>query len=200
MASIGLRHPYYALYSYSAETGKVTYSAGGLLGKAVEFSAKINSSDDNNLYADDTVAETDSSFGGGELTITTDDLEQTASAAILGIKTSQITIGEGPDTVTELEYNDEMQSPYLGFGVIIPRRKGGVTTYRAVVFPRVIFAVPEESTKTKGEKIEWITPTLTASILRSEADKNPWKKEVTVDTLATAQAYIKQTLNIAGGV
>ena len=51
MAGIGLRKPHYAIYNYAEETGAVTYSGGGLLAKAVEFSASIESGDDNNLYA-----------------------------------------------------------------------------------------------------------------------------------------------------
>lgn len=194
MASIGLRYPYYAKYNYDESTGEVTYSGGGLLGKAVDFSAKIESGDDNNLYADDGVAESDTSFGGGELTITTDDLTQDASADIIGVKISETTVGT--EKVTELVYDEDMQAPYFGFGVIIPRRKNGVTSYRAVVFLRIMFSVPEESAKTKGNKIEWMTPSLTATILRSEAEKSPWKRETTVESLATAKAYIKQILNI----
>lgn len=197
MASIGLRHPYYAIYNYDEASGAVTYSNGGLLGKAVSFSASMENSDANNLYADDGIAESDNSFGGGTLTISTDDLEQKASAAILGITPSTITVGE--TEVSELIYDENMNPPYMGFGVIIPRKKNGVVSYRAVVLLRIQFSVPEESAETKGESIEWKTPELSATILRSEAENSPWKREATLTSLAQAKAYIKQILNITEG-
>lgn len=194
MASIGLRNPYYAKYNYDSGTGKVSYSDGGLLAKAIEFSASLESSDANNLYADDGIAESDSTFAGGELTINTDDLTPEVSRVILGLKSNTVTVGT--TEVTELVYDEDAAAPYLGFGVIVPKKVNGVKCYRAVVFPRIQFAVPEEAAKTMEDSIEWTTPELTATILRSEEEGAAWKREATVDTLATAQAYIKTVLNI----
>ena len=192
MAGIGLRKPFFAKYSYDEERGAVSYTGGGLLAKAVEFSASIESSDDNGLYADDMVAETDRSFAGGSISITTDDLTAEASAAILGITAKSIKVGDGEETVQELVYDDSMTDTFLGFGIIIPKRRGGVNCFRAVVFPKIQFGVPEDSAKTKANSIEWQTPTIEGTILRSDAEGHPWKREV------TAIAYIKQCLGIGG--
>lgn len=196
MAGIGLRKPYYAIYNYAEESGAVTYSGGGLLAKAVEFSASIESGDDNNLYADDGIAESDRSFSNGTISITTDDLTTEASAAILGITPKEITIGEASGKVKELVYDEDAVTPYLGFGVIIPKKRNGAPSFRAVVFPKIMFNVPEDAATTKGESVEWKTPTIEGTILRSDADKHPWKREVTVPDEATAITYIKQCLNI----
>ena len=75
--------------------------------KAIEFSASIDSGDDNNLYADNGIAETDRSFGGGSISVTTDDISQTAAAAILGLTAKTITVGEETD-VSELVFDDDM--------------------------------------------------------------------------------------------
>ena len=121
MATIGLSKPYYAVYSNTGST--VSYSNGGILAKAVEFSAEIENTDDNNLYADNAIAETDRSFSGGTLTITTDDLTQEASAAILGLTAQSITIeGVTTETPTELIFGEAQTIPYLGFGIIIKKK------------------------------------------------------------------------------
>lgn len=194
MAGIGLRRPYYAVYHYNDKTGAVTYSRGGVLGKAVEFSAKIESGSDNNLYADDGIAESDRSFAGGTLSITTDDLDQETSALILGVIQKEVLVGS--ETVTEYVFDESVAVPYLGFGIVIPRMKNGVASYRALVFDRIMFSVPEDAAKTKGEKIEWQTRAIEGTILRSEADGHPWKREVTVSTERLARDYIEQCLNI----
>lgn len=171
MASIGLRKPYYAHYSYDEPNDTVTYSGGGLLAKAVEFSASIETPDSNNLYADDGVAETDASFSGGSLSITTDDLTQQASAAILGATLNTLTVGT--ESVSELVFDDDVSRPFLGFGVIIPKVKNGVSLFRAIVFPKVAMKVSEDAATTRGETIEWQTPKLEGSIFRSDAGKHP---------------------------
>lgn len=193
MAGIGLRKPYIAKYVNTG--GVVSYTSGQLLAKAIEFSASIDAPEDNNLYADDGIAESDRSFSSGSLEITTDDLEQAASALILGITAKSITVGE--ETLSELVYDDDMEAPDLGFGVIIPKKVGGVMKFRAVVFHKIKFNIPDESATTQGENIEWQTPQISASIMRDDTAKRGWKSETTADSAAVAEAYIKQKLGIS---
>lgn len=189
MAVIGLSKPMVALYSNTGNT--VTYSKGTVLGKAVTFSAEVEQAEDNNLMADNGVAESDKSFSGGSLTIGTDDLMQDASALILGITPTDI--GEEG---TELIYNDDMEVPYVGFGCVVKKKKDGSLRWRAVVFPKIMFNIPSDAADTQGETIEWQTPELTASILRDDTEKHAWKMESTFATEADAVAYIKKKLNI----
>ena len=198
MATIGVRKPYYALYSFDAASDKVTYSGGGLLGKTIEFGTSLEQTTDNVLYADDAPAEADRTFAGGEVTITTDDLRQEASAAILGITPQEITIGDAENgvKVKEMVYGENMTVPNLGFGVIIPKQIENVMKYRAVILPKVMFSVPDDSATTKGETIEWQTPEITGTIMRSDDSEHAWKREIVADDEATAVAYIKQFLNI----
>lgn len=195
MATIGLSRPYYAKYANT--NGVTSYSGGGVVGGAVEFSASIDSGESNDLYADNAIAETDRSFGGGTLSITTDDLTQESSTAILGIATQEINVGD--DTVTELLYDDDMQSPDLGFGIIIKKKKNKQDLFRAVIFTKIQFSIPEDAATTQGESIEWQTPTLEAVIMRDDTAKRCWKREATFSDEAKARAYIEQVLNITGG-
>ncbi len=77
MATIGLSKPYYAVYSNTGTT--VSYANGGVMGKATEANIEVETTEDNNLYADNAIAETDRSFAGGTLTLSTDDLSQEVS-------------------------------------------------------------------------------------------------------------------------
>ena len=84
MATIGLSKPYYAVYSTAGSV--VSYANGGVMGKATEANIEINTSDNNNLYGDNAIAETDRQFTSGTLTLSTTDLSQEVSKAILGLK------------------------------------------------------------------------------------------------------------------
>lgn len=193
MATIGVSKPYYGVYKNT--DGVITYTGGAVFAKAIEFSASIESGDDNNLYADNGIAESDRSFGGGTISVTTDEISQTAAAAILGITAKTITVGEKTD-ISELVYDDDMAVPDLGFGIIIKKKVSGVEKYRAVFFHKIKFNIPEDAATTQGETIEWQTPTIDGIIMRDDSAKHGWKSEVTVDTEAIAEAYIKQKLNI----
>lgn len=195
MAKVGLSKPYYAIYN--AAGGVVTYSNGGLMGKATELSASIETAEDNNLYADNGIAESDRSFASGTLSVGTDDLEQAASAALLGITAKSVTVGEA--TVSELVFDDDVAAPDLGVGIIIKKIVAGVTKWRAIVFTKVKFGIPEDAATTQGENIEWQTPAIEGTIMRDDTAKHAWKREATVESEALAEAYIKQVLNITGG-
>ena len=196
MATIGLSKPYFAVYSATGST--VSYANGAVMGKATEANIEIDTTEDNNLYADNAIAETDRTFAGGTLTLSTDDLSQEVSKAILGLAEQAITGIEGvTDTsVKELLYDDQQQTPYLGVGFIIKKKVGGVYKWRGVILTKVMFSTPADAATTQGETIEWQTPELSATIMRDDSANHMWKREATFTTEAQAEAYIKDRLSI----
>ena len=196
MAVIGLSKPYYGIYS--ATGNAVSYANGTVMGKATEANIEIDTTEDNNLYADNAIAETDRSFAGGTLTLSTDDLSQEVTKAILGLTETAITGIEGvTDTsVKELVYDDTQNTPYLGVGFIVKKKVGGAYKWRAVVLCKVMFSVPADAATTQGESIEWQVPELSATIMRDDSATHMWKREATFTTEAQAEAYIKARLNI----
>lgn len=196
MAVIGLSKPYYGIYS--ATGNAVSYANGAVMGKATEANIEIDTTEDNNLYADNAIAETDRSFAGGTLTLSTDDLSQDVAKAILGLTENTITGIEGvTDTsVKELVYDDTQTTPYLGVGFIVKKKVGGAYKWRAVVLSKVMFSVPADAATTQGESIEWQVPELSATIMRDDSETHMWKREATFTTEAQAEAYIKARLNI----
>lgn len=196
MAVIGLSKPYYGIYSVSGTT--VSYADGAVMGKATEANIEIDTTEDNNLYADNAIAETDRSFAGGTLTLSTDDLSQEVAKAILGLTENTITGIEGvTDTsVKELVYDDTQTTPYLGVGFIVKKKVGGAYKWRAVVLSKVMFSAPADAATTQGESIEWQVPDLSATIMRDDSETHIWKREATFTTEAQAEAYIKARLNI----
>ena len=196
MATIGLSKPYYAIYAEAG--GVVSYSDGAVMGKATEANISIETTEDNNLYGDNGLAETDRRFANGTLTLSTTDLSQKVSKAILGLTEQAITGIDGvTDTsVKELVYDDTQVTPYLGVGFIIKKKVNGAYKWRGVVLPKIMFSVPEDAATTQGESIEWQTPELTGAIMRDDSATHAWKKEATFISEAQAEAYIKARLGI----
>lgn len=195
MAIKGLSIP--VIGTYSNAGGVVSYSDPVIASKAAEYSVSWTTGDDNPLYLDNGIAENDKgTFQSGELTLATGDLTQEISARILGTKTYQETFTANGEQVTvEVQvFDDERNSPYLGFGIIEMHQINDVTKFRPVFFPKVYFNIPEEAATTKGESIEWQTKSITGQILRSDAvDDNavhPWMMDAWFDTESVAQAWL----------
>ena len=194
MATIGLSKPFYAIYSANGET--VSYTGGGVLGKAVELSMELEGGEANILYADNGPAESATTFGG-TLTITTDDLLPEPAAAILG-RTLQA-VGEKKE-IKELVFGEGQSIPYVGFGVVVKKQQSGASKWMGLVYPKVQFQNPGISATTQGESIEWQTKELTATILRDDTAAHNWCRYATFDTETDAVTYIKGLLSIVGGV
>lgn len=197
MAIIGVSKPKYAVYTNN--DGVITYSNGGSLGKMVSVNVSIDSTQDNDFYADNGIAETDRQFAGGSFTANTDDLSDAVSKIILGLREESLTGIEGitdADAV-ELVYDDTQAMPYLGLGFIQKKMKNGETLYRAVVLTKAMFSIPADSATTQGSSIDWQTPELSATIMRDDSSTHVWKREATFTTEAQAEAYLDAKLNIA---
>ena len=196
MAIIGVSKPYVAKYSNTDTT--VSYTSGQILDKMTEIDISINSAEDNNFYADNSIAESDSSFSGGSVTVNTADLGPEATALVLGITPVPIASISGvtDEDVNELIFDDDQRSPYLGFGCIIKKRVNNVDQWRAIILTKIMLAVPNDAATTQGETIEWQTPQLTGTIMRDDSAKHAWKREATFTTEAQAEAYIKARLSI----
>lgn len=196
MATIGLSKPYYAVYS--AAENVVSYANGAVMGKATEANIEISTSDNNNLYGDNAIAETDRQFTSGTLTLSTTDLSQEVSKAILGLKeeTLDSITGVTDEDVSELIYDDTQAIPYLGVGFIVKKVVNGVTMWRGIVLTKVMFSIPSDAATTQGETITWQVPSLTATIMRDDSATRMWKREATFTTEVQAEAYIKDRLSI----
>lgn len=196
MAKIGLSKPYYAIYNNTGNN--VTYTGGGLIGKATELNLELEGADANILYADNAAAESDNQFAGGTLTLSTDDLMPTPTLAILGLKQQPMDL-DGASTASPqwLVYDDDQVIPYIGFGGIVKKQINNVTKWVAVVLTKIQFSNPGLDAVTQGETIEWQTTELTATVMRDDSAKHVWQMQSTpMDTEADAEAAIKKALNI----
>lgn len=176
MALIGLKLPVVGILT---ETGATTsYSQGMTLAKAIKADITINSYDAQ-LYAEDSVSETDKSFKDGTLSLGVDDLDMNARAYLLGKE-----INEG-----ELISSADDIAPYVGVGFYAKRVKNKVASYRAIFIKKVQFSEPSETLDTKGENISFQTPTITGNIMLAADGR--YKEEKIFSTEEEAAAYIK---------
>ena len=188
MAEIGMQYPVWAPLTSEANNTLV-YGTGMVMGRAV--SANLSwQKEDNELYGDDIVAETDNSITGYMLDLTTTELEETVEAAVLGL----VKIGD-PD---EYEQTGE-STPYGGHGYIRVLSRRGQKLYKTVWYPKLQFSKNSEASNTKGRSINWGTPTLNAKgmgVYNDASGKAKFRRQQVFTTLEAAKAYLNTKANI----
>ena len=178
MAKIGLTNLIYSNLTEGSD-GTPSYDGAKSLGKAVSANVSITNNSAM-LYADDALAESDTSFQSGTITCGVDEDADATFAPLLG---HNIT---GAGVVTK-STNDT--APYVGLGRIITKRVSGVYYYKAEVLFKVKFAEPSADDTTKGESVEFSTPEVEGTIMALA--NGQWCTSQTFTTKANALAFIQ---------
>lgn len=161
MAFIGMRHPVVAKIASHTEGTEPTYDSGMVMGHAIQGNLTITRNN-NPLRGDDVIVEDDNGITAMSLELGLDDLEEAVRVYMLGLK--EKSVGSGENAIKEYHDTDEA-SPYVGTGYIRVRRKDGKTSYQAVWMYKVSFSEGGENSQTKGESIEWQTPTISGRVM-----------------------------------
>ncbi len=177
-----------------AETGKYATLTDGkvpCLSRVIDekFSPEYNNAE---LYADDSLAESDTSFKKGGLAITVADDEDERDAFLMG---NTIEEGEVTKTIDDT-------APEIGYGHIVTKMINGVKKFKVEFFPRVKFTKITTDGKTKGESVEFGTTAIEGVVYPLDADFNgmkagTWEKHQTFDTEAEAETYLDTCLTPA---
>ncbi len=177
MAKIGLTNFRYSVLTEAAD-GTPSYDGAKTPAKAVSCSVSVDNNDAK-LYADDTLAESDTSFAGGTVTMGIDEDDLTTMAALLGH-----TITDG-----EMVRSADDAAPYVGLGRIVTKMVGGAYKYKVEFIYKVKFSEPSQEDTTKGESVEFGTTEI-EGVLAALAN-GEWSKAKTFDTKAAAVTYLE---------
>ena len=177
MAKIGLNNLYYAKLT-EAQDGTPSYDGAKSFGKAITANVSI-SNNSAMLYADDSLAESDTSFQSGIISLGTDDDREATFADVLGH-----TIDANGNVVRNV--NDV--APYVAVGRVVVKLVGNVKVYKVEILYKVKFAEPSQEDNTRGESVEFSTPTIEGTI--SALANGKWSEAQTFATKAEAIAYI----------
>jgi phi13 family phage major tail protein len=179
MAKIGLNNFKYSKLDETAET----YAGAKTLGKAIDCKVSIEKYEAE-LYADDTLAESDYTFKKGTVTLTLDEDDDTVFAEILGHTVDEET--------GEMVRKDTDVAPYVGVGRILTKIVGGQYKYKVEFLPKVKFSEPEQEEATKGDSIEFKTPSVEGTVTKLK--DGTWSKSKTFTDKTEAISYLEDLM------
>ena len=183
MAKIGLNNFRYGTLTEAAD-GTPSYDGAHTPAKAVSCNVSVDNKDAK-LYADDTLAESDTSFAGGTVTMGIDEDDLVTMATLLG---------HTIDAQGEMTRSADDTAPYVGLGRVVTKMIGGQYKYKAEFIYKVKFSEPSQEDTTKGESVEFGTTEIEGTLAALANGK--WSIAKTFDTKAEAVAYIE---NLLGG-
>lgn len=168
MAHIGMKCPVAAPWA----EGNV-YEKGFVVAKAINFTGTPNKNDVD-LYADDGVAETDKSVKDWGTSLGIDDLSLKNQATLLGHTYTEAKAGSSGEenTPESVEVGTEDVAPYFGVGFYKRRRKNNVTSFTVIWLYKVQHSEPTENAETKGDTVNFQTPTIEGKAYPVEITEN----------------------------
>lgn len=161
----------------------IEYEGGKVIAKAIAANVTWNRIN-NPLYADDEISENDNGIIGGQITVGIDDLSDEDAAMLFGLKADAES-----GTYTETD----APAPYVGYGYIRVKVKGGVKSYQAMWIYRTQFGMNAENSQTKGQQITWQTPELVGEIMGAQIDSTgatQYRSRHTAATYEEAQQWL----------
>lgn len=185
MAKIGLDNFLYGILTEAAD-GTPTYGVATKPGKAITCNVSI-SNNSATLYADNVLAESDTSFQSGTVTMGIDEEDLETQATLLG---HEITDGN-------IVRNANDVAPYVGLGRIVTKMVNGVYKYKVEFLSKVKFSEPSQEDNTKGESVEFATVEIEGTV--STLADGTWSKAQTFSTKTAAQTYLNSLFTAASG-
>lgn len=185
MANIGLTNIWFS--KLTENDGVASYEGATNLGKAVSCSVSITNNEAK-LYGDDVLAESDTSFSNGSITLGVTDDDDSVFAPLLGHA-----INNG-----EVVKKADDAAPYVGIGRIVTKMVNGAYKYKVEFLYKVKFSEPSRDENTKGESIEFATPSIEGIIATLDDNHGTWSKTKTFTSKSEALTYLKNLLAAAG--
>lgn len=186
MAYVGLRKPYVAKYDRATKT----YSDGFKYSHAVSFNINPNYAEAS-LYGDDMQVEYEKAFTNAGITLGTTSTPIDAAEVMFGHTVDR--------TLNKVIFKATDESNYVGLGIIAPEKVDGANKFVAFIILSAKFADSAESFTTKGDQLQFNTPSIEGSAVAAN-DDGEWKITEVFDTEAEAEAFVKNYLNIADPV
>lgn len=180
MAKIGLNNFRYGILTEAAD-GTPSYDGPVKPGKAISCNVSITNNDAN-LFADDSVAESDNSFQTGTVTMGIDEADIDTLGALLGH-----TVKEG-----EIKRNSGDVAPYVGLGRVVRKIVNNVAKFRVEFLYKVKFTEPSQENNTKGENVEFSGTEIEGTIVTLA--NGDWSVAKEFTTQAAAIAYLEGLL------
>ena len=195
MPNFDARYIQIAEYNYDSGTNKVSYTNKTKVGDAMEVNLEVKFAE-GRLYAEGHLAEYIKLATGGSISVAVKRILKEAQMMMFG--TTENTRTVGTKSVKSLRTTAKDVAKYVGVSLYAPDMVDGVTKYTTMFVAKSLFGPPSYNFKTKGQSLEFKTPTTTGEFLADDSIDELLLDTATVDTIEEAKAWCDAVLGGAG--
>ena len=170
---------------YKNTSGTVTYETPTEVGDAMNANIELKFAE-GRRYAEGRLAEYIKLATGGTISIAVKYIKKAAQAMMYGATTD--------NQKDNVKFSAKDVANYVGVGLYAPDKVDGVTKYTCMWVPKALFGPPSFAYQTKGESIQFNTPTTTGEFLPDDTTAELLLESETVETAEEAVAWIKGKL------
>ena len=169
----------------------VTYANKQTIGDAMGVNMELRFAEAR-LYAEGRLAEYVREITGGTLSIAEKYIPTAAQKILFGARDKTRTVAA--ESVTGLVVGSDDSGKYVGVAGYAPDMVDTVKKYYCFHFRKAKFGLPAMSFQTKGESIQFSTPTATGELMADDSATHDIIEDATVDTEAEAIAWVTAVL------
>lgn len=196
LVGVGFAYPTVALCADKVSPG--THTGGRRLARGVRVNLNISTAENNDFYADNVVAESESNqFSNGTADLEVDGLLPDSERFINGLPEAEM-FEIGGRQIPWTRTGRDAVAPNVGFGWIREYKSNGQRVFIPWVLPKVKFRQAGFSAETRTATVNYQTQSLTADIMRADDEAADWRWQGGMyTTLAEALADLDATLGVA---
>ena len=191
MPTFDARYIQIAKYNYNKETKAVSYTDKTKVGDTMAVNMELKFAE-GRLYAEGKLAEYLKEATGGTISMAVKYILEAAQKMMYGATESSRTASD--KQIKGLRFSSKDVANYVGVSLYAPDKIDGVTKYTTMFAAKALFGPPAYSFATKGQNIEFKTPTTSGEFLPDDSDDEILIDTAICDTIEEAKAWCDAVL------
>ena len=191
MPTFDARYIQIAKYNYNKETNTVSYTDKTKVGDTMAVNMELKFAE-GRLYAEGKLAEYLKEATGGTISMAVKYILEAAQKMMYGATESSRTASN--KQIKGLRFSAKDVANYVGVSLYAPDKIDGVTKYTTMFAAKALFGPPAYSFATKGQNIEFKTPTTSGEFLPDDSDDEILIDTAICDTIEEAKAWCDAVL------
>lgn len=179
---------------YNAAESSVSYTNAQSIGDAMNVNLELRYAE-GRLYAESAFAEYMKLAVGGTISIGLKYIPDEAQKVMFGSRETSYTVsGTSSANIKGLALGAKSVGKYVGVAFYAPDMRDKKKKFTCVKVNCALFSPPSLSYQTKGENIQFSTPTTTGEFLADDSDNQDMLEVAIVDTEELAKAWVEAVL------
>lgn len=180
-----------AKYNYNKESKTVSYTDKTMAGDAMAVNLELKFAE-GRLYAEGKLAEYMKEATGGTISMAVKYILEAAQKMMYGATESTRTASD--KQIKGLRFSAKDVANYVGVSLYAPDKIDGVKKYTTMFAAKALFGPPAYSFATKGQNLEFKTPTTSGEFLPDDSDDEILIDTAICDTVEEAKAWCDAVL------